>query len=118
MEQGYNLEDKEQAFTREQDAREHDALMEDLSKILCEEWGRRYMWRLLSFCRVMDRSMDKDSHIMAFREGQRDIGIRLMRDIYEAEPVAYETMRLEHVKAEEIKQASRNEARKHFEEEI
>ena len=112
----YNTE-KELDFVANMDKREHDSLMEDLSKILCEEHGRRYMWRLLSFCRVMDRSMDRDALVMAFREGQRDIGMRLMQDIYEAEPVAYETMRLEHVKAEEERKAALDKARKQFEEE-
>lgn len=117
MDKEFSPMEKEMAFTVNMDSREHEALMEDLSKILCEDWGRRYMWRLLSFCRVMDRSMDRDALVMAFREGQRDIGMRILKDIYEAKPVAYETMRLEHVKAEEERKAAIDKARKQFEEE-
>ena len=117
MGQEYSPEEKELMFARQQDKEEHDSLMEDLSQILCTDGGRRYLWRLLSFCRVMDRSMDRDSHVMAFREGQRDIGMRLMRDIYEAEPNAYELMRKEHVKACEERKAAYDEAKKQFEEE-
>ena len=116
MEQEYSPEEKGVMFTQQQDKEEHDALMEDLSQILCTDGGRRYLWRLLSFCRVMDRSMDRDSLVMAFREGQRDIGMRLMQDIYEAEPNAYELMRKEHVKACEERKAAYDKAIKQFEE--
>lgn len=109
--------DKATEFIAQQEKREHDELMQDLNKILCEEWGRRYMWRLLSFCRVMDRSMDRDSLVMAFREGQRDIGMRIMKDIYEAEPRAYEAMRIEHVNACEERKAAYDKAKKQIEEE-
>jgi hypothetical protein len=117
LEQGYSPEEKELMFARQQDKEEHDSLMEDLSQILCTDGGRRYLWRLLSFCRVMDRSMDRDSHVMAFREGQRDIGMRLMQDIYEAEPNAYELMRKEHIVACEERKAAYDKAKKQFEEE-
>lgn len=117
LEQGFSPEEKELMFARQQDKEEHDALMQDLSDILCTDEGRRYLWRLLSFCRVMDRSMDRDSHVMAFREGQRDIGMRLMQDIYEAKPNAYELMRKEHIVACEERRAAYDEAKKHFEEE-
>lgn len=116
MEQEYSTEERELMFAQQQDKEEHDALMEDLSQILCADGGRRYLWRLLSFCRVMDRSMDRDSHVMAFREGQRDIGMRLMQDIYEANSDAYELMRKEHVKACEERKAAMDKARKQFEE--
>jgi hypothetical protein len=118
LEQEYSPEEKEAIFSMQQDKQEHDELMEDLSKILCTDSGRRYMWHLLEFCRVMDRSMDRDALVMAFREGQRDIGMRIMKEIYEAEPVAYETMRLEHVKACEERKAAMDKARKQMEEDL
>ena len=117
MEQEYSPEEKELILSQQQEKQEHDSLMEDLSKILCTDGGRRYLWRLLSFCRVMDRSMDRDSLVMAFREGQRDIGMRLMQDIYEAEPNAYELMRKEHVKACEERKAALDKVKKQLEEE-
>jgi hypothetical protein len=118
LEQEYSPEEKEIFLSVSMDKQEHDELMEDLSKILCTDSGRRYLWRLLSFCRVMDRSMDRDSLVMAFREGQRDIGMRLMKDIYEAEPNAYELMRKEHVKACEERKAAMDKARKQMEEDL
>lgn len=117
MAQEYSPEEKELMLCQQQEKQKHDALMEDLSQILCTDGGRRYLWHLLSFCRVMDRSMDRDSLVMAFREGQRDIGMRLMRDIYESEPNAYELMRKEHVKACEERKAAFDKARKQLEEE-
>ena len=115
LEREFSPEEKEMAFDAQQEAEEHAALIEDLRKILHEDWGRRYLWRLLSFCRVMDRSMDRDALVMAFREGQRDIGMRLMQDIYEAKPNAYELMRKEHVKACEERKAAYDKAIKQFE---
>lgn len=114
----YSAEEKEIAFKEQQNAEEHAEAIEDLRKILNEDWGRRYLWRLLSFCRVMDRSMDRDSLVMAFREGQRDIGMRLMRDIDEAEIIAYNTMRMEHYNAEKERAAARDKMRKQFYEEV
>lgn len=117
MERAFSVQEKEIAFDVQQEKEEHAALIEDLRKILHEEWGRRYLWRLLSFCRVMDRSMDRDSHVMAFREGQRDIGMRLMNDIDEAEITAYNTMRMEHYNTEKERAAARDKMRKKFYEE-
>jgi len=113
----YSIEEKEIAFKEQQDAEQHAEVMEDLRKILHEDWGRRYLWRLLSFCRVMDRSMDRDALVMAFREGQRDIGMRLMKDIDEAEITAYNTMRMEHYNDEKERAATRDKMRKKFYEE-
>ena len=117
LEREYSPEEKEIAFDAQQEAEEHEARIEDLRKILHEDWGRRYLWRLLSFCRVMDRSMDRDALVMAFREGQRDIGMRLLKDIDEAEISAYNTMRMEHYNAEKERAAARDKMRKKFYEE-
>ena len=47
MEREFSPEEKEIAFDVQQEAEEHEALIEDLRKILHEEWGRRYLWRVL-----------------------------------------------------------------------
>ncbi|BEU88679.1 hypothetical protein TAMA11512_21430 [Selenomonas sp. TAMA-11512] len=90
---------KEQEALNELERQRRERVVNDLKLLLEHPVFRRYVWRVLSFCKVMDKSMDANSMIMAFREGQRDIGIRIMQDIMEAKPEAYELMRAEHTKA-------------------
>lgn len=108
--------DPEQPAHNELERQKQEQIINDIRKLLEDKTFRRYLWHVLSLCRVMDKSMDTDPMIMAFREGQRDIGIRIMKDIMEAKPEAYEVMRAEHTKdaqedetkLEKIKEAMKN----------
>ena len=91
----------EQRALNEQERQKQEQLVKDIKTLLEDEIFRRFLWHLLSVCRVMDKSMDVNPVIMAFREGQRDIGIHIMQDIMSATPEAYEIMRAEHTKQAE-----------------
>lgn len=47
--------------------------------------GRRVLWDILILCRLYKTSMNQDSHLMAFNEGKREIGLRIL-GIMNAEP--------------------------------
>lgn len=54
--------------------------------------GRKFLWDLLATCGVWSASYGPD---MAFREGQRDIGIRVMREISAVQPDVLHVMSME-----------------------
>lgn len=60
----------------------------DLKFILATEQGRRFMWRYLEMCGVYRTSFTGSSETY-FLEGQRNIGLKLIADIVEADPDAY-----------------------------
>lgn len=50
--------------------------------------GRRFLWRYLGICGVYRLSYTANSDTN-FREGERNIGLKLMNDIMETKPEAY-----------------------------
>lgn len=40
--------------------------------------GRRVLWDILIMCRLYKSSMNQDSHVTAFNEGKREIGLRIL----------------------------------------
>ncbi len=67
---------------------------EDLKRILDSAGGRRFLWKILSECRIYDISFTGDEWT-AFNEGKRQIGLRLIEDIFNADSKAYLEMHLE-----------------------
>lgn len=57
--------------------------LSDLREVLALAGGRRLIWRYLSMCGVYRLSYALNAGIY-FAEGQRDIGLKLMADIMEA----------------------------------
>jgi hypothetical protein len=66
--------------------RQHLAL---LAKFLGDPEGRRYFYDLLASAHAFSTSFATNALSMAFREGERNFGIRLLADIVEASPDAY-----------------------------
>lgn len=79
----------------EQEQRNRDRHLDDIREILKTPQGRRLLWNILSSCAVMSASMSLEPLNMAYREGQRSIGLTMMQDIMEAQPEAYDRMRRE-----------------------
>lgn len=52
-----------------------------LRSLLSEPGGRMWMWDLLSLCGVYHSSFSSDALVMAFHEGRRDIGNRVIAEI-------------------------------------
>lgn len=61
-----------------QDASEEEA---DLAWLLSTARGRREVWRRLSQARVFHTTFDPDPARMAFAQGQRDAGLRLLEAV-------------------------------------
>ena len=54
--------------------------------------GRMWMWELLGLCGVYHSSFSVDGLSMAFKEGRRDIGLRLTAEINRLGPELYARM--------------------------
>lgn len=55
--------------------------IDDLKRVLSFVEGRRFVWRLLCETGIYRSVFDSNALSMAFKEGQRDVGLFLMEDI-------------------------------------
>lgn len=78
------LDKKERAQENAERTRE-----KDLQKILSLAEGRRYLWYLLSKTGLYETSFATHSNQMAFNEGERNVGLRLQKEIMEADAEAH-----------------------------
>jgi hypothetical protein len=69
------------------DKLERDLQIDDMKFILSTPQGRRLVWRYLEFCGIF-RSIWHPSAEIHFNEGMRNVGLRLITDIEEANPDA------------------------------
>ena len=75
---------------------------EDLKNILSSAGGRRFLWKMLEECGVYKISFTGDDRTI-FNEGKRQIGLRLIEDIFDASPNSYAEMRLEAIQRKEAR---------------
>lgn len=73
--------------------------IDDIRQILKLPAGRRYLWRMLSECGVFRSSFTQNSNQTAFNEGIRNIGLKVLEDINEAESTAFAQMQNEYISA-------------------
>ena len=73
---------------REQRSHRHDELAL-LEKLMSEPAGRRWVYNFLASCRIYATSFATNALAMAFNEGDRNAGLRLLVDITEASPDLY-----------------------------
>lgn len=64
---------------------------DDLKQILDTKAGRRFIWRKLQECGFFRSSFTGNSETF-FREGMRNMGLKLMAEVNEACPEAYVLM--------------------------
>lgn len=76
--------DKRAKRRREQELR-------DFKAIIGTREGRRYVWGLLCLCHVFESSWEASAKIH-FNEGERNIGLKLLKDINDGAPAAYQLM--------------------------
>ncbi len=81
-----------QAEYKQKRSRENE--LDDVRHVLSTPNGRRFFWRYLSECGVFKTSFDGSSRTY-FNEGERNVGLKLMADVNDADPEAYVTMLLE-----------------------
>lgn len=97
VEQPLNQEEQEAVDAQEAEARRLELLVEvdDLKWLMGEKQGRRIVWRLLSEAGVYRSSFSVDAAVMAFREGERNRGLKLLTEITEHCPDQLNRMTLE-----------------------
>jgi hypothetical protein len=66
--------------------------LEDVRWLMSSPRGRRLVWWLLAKCGVSRTSFNNSGSVMAFNEGQRNIGLLLQAEVLDASPEAYMTM--------------------------
>ena len=81
------LFDKERKLEEAQ-KNQNKQLLFDYRSVLQTAEGRRVMWDIMSMCHLYSLSMTGNSNTF-FREGERNIGLRVLGRILEANPGAY-----------------------------
>lgn len=92
--------------------RRHKRHMEDIKEIVQLPAGRRLIWELLGYCRIMHSSMSSDTHVTAYNEGRRGVGLHVLGELMEANPDAYCKMQKEHRQEAEEEAAIMTDAKK------
>lgn len=58
----------------------------DLEWLMESARGRRIVWAMLSHCGVFSTSFTNNGSLVMFREGRRDVGLKMMHDIQSVAP--------------------------------
>lgn len=66
--------------------------IDDLETILSDIRGRRFIWRYLAECGIFKTSFNNSGSITALNEGRRQIGLKLLAEVMEANEEAYTLM--------------------------
>jgi hypothetical protein len=78
----YNAAEPEHVKGRKEKLKTRDLQKKGaLRELLTTPDGRMWMWDLLSLCGVYHSSFSSDALVMAFNEGRRDAGSRLIAEI-------------------------------------
>jgi hypothetical protein len=94
----FDLNEQEEAKALRADATRLQTQIEvdDLKFVMGHKQGRRYVWRQLEKHGVFRSSFSSDPLLMAFKEGARNDGLKLMAEILEHCPKQYAEMLKEH----------------------
>lgn len=88
-----NAADKEQVQRAVRaDKRNRQRRIEDTKTVLSTREGRRYLWELMSACRVFATCYSSDAPEMAFKEGMRNVGLMVLSDLNECGSEWYSLM--------------------------
>lgn len=89
----YNAGDPQQVAGREKGRKTRELQKRAaLRRLMSEAEGRMWTWDLLTVCGVYHSSFSKEALGMAFREGQRNIGLHLTAEINRLSPELYAKM--------------------------
>jgi len=86
-------EDQIRRGRKKQNIRE-ELELKDMKDLLATHFGKRILWRYLAFCKIFESSFTVDPNITSFNEGKRDVGLKMLADISEADPGAFVEMML------------------------
>ncbi|HSV48355.1 MAG TPA: endopeptidase [Ramlibacter sp.] len=80
---------------------ERQTEIDDLSWLMSDKRGRRFMWRLLQRTGIYQLSfVPGDSNVTAFREGNRNQGLQLLSEVMQHCPSRFSEMQKEAPKHE------------------
>lgn len=85
--------------------------LNDVREIMAFKKGRRFMWRLLDTAGIYRSTFALENAVMAFNEGQRNMGLMLLADIMEASPEKYTLMMKEAKEFEHERRVNTEHAR-------
>lgn len=66
-----------------------------VTNLLRDRAGRRWLYNLLGFCHAYESSFRTNALAMAYAEGERNVGLRIIADLTEASPELYFQMHKE-----------------------
>ena len=82
----YSRPTKEVVDKNELEQKKRQALeRSDLREVLETAGGRRFVWRLIEFCKVFHSIWDNSSRIH-YLEGQRNVGLMLLNALEDVDP--------------------------------
>lgn len=64
----------------------------DIVEVMSYKINRRLIWRILQAAHIHETTFAIETPVMAFNEGQRNLGLMLLADIMDACPERYLTM--------------------------
>jgi alkylation response protein AidB-like acyl-CoA dehydrogenase len=64
----------------------------DIRRLMTSKWGRRFLWRLMDQAGVFRLSYAPDAMAMAFAEGNRNTGLRILAMVTSLCPEHYPAM--------------------------
>ena len=85
-------QDKARGENRTREKLAQQSEVEDVKWLMASKRGRRILWRVLDRAGVYRLSFNTNSMTMAFAEGARNEGLRLLATIHGACPDLYPTM--------------------------
>lgn len=65
---------------------------EDLDVVLRNPQSRRFLWWVLSTCGIYATSFNESAAAAAFREGERNVGLKIIAEIGKHYPLAYSAL--------------------------
>lgn len=77
----------------------------DIKKILELPQGRRVIWKILTDCHIFNISFNLNTKQEDFREGERNIGLKVLDRVNEADVNAFAQMQAEYVSEQKSKEA-------------
>lgn len=77
--------------------RQRDAELDSLRAVLATEAGEIVLMSILAYCKPYESTLRADGHATAAAEGERSVGVWLIRQIQRADPFAYPTLLAHHV---------------------
>ena|SRR5690348_16905418 len=88
--QSFDANDPEQVRKRQSKANRREKANRDvLANLLSTPDGRAWVWGWLESTHVFAVSFDPDPYVSAFREGERNVGLRLISQVTTVAPEAY-----------------------------